>query len=147
MKNTLLLLLLFVGIHISNAQTPYLSYDYDASGNRIQRTVIMKKSMNAIGLNGSTTPIEQKVETDLFNKLKVTIYPNPTKGELGVDITGDIEMPESSLNLYTLNGQLLIKKEHLMKQNRLDLSRFISGIYFLKLIVGNDVMTWKIVKE
>jgi hypothetical protein len=41
---------------------------------------------------------------------KITVFPNPTKGSLAVEIVGGDEKDELSISLYTATGQRLLSK-------------------------------------
>jgi len=75
-KQLVTLCLILGGCLSALGQTPsyYIKYDYDAAGNRIARRCL------EVTLRSATAPMDSsEVEADL-NDLKVTIYPNPTKG-------------------------------------------------------------------
>jgi hypothetical protein len=78
----------------------------------------------------------------------VLIYPNPTSGNLKIEL-GITDRAE--VELFNINGQSL----EIIKGNQKTIERKISkeltnqpaGVYILKLLVGNTIKTYKIVKE
>lgn len=60
-----------------------LSYDYDASGNRISRTETVTH----------LKPIQDKElkSSEMLNEIKVTCSPNPTDGIINISIVGILE--------------------------------------------------------
>ncbi|MEO5789187.1 T9SS type A sorting domain-containing protein [Gelidibacter sp.] len=92
----------------------------------------------------------KKENQDLKNHLGngFYIHPNPTHGELHINISGLTGL--SSLHLYDLNGKSIYSE--IIKQSDkhsyfkiLDLSDYESGIYLLKLIDNQKVITKKVV--
>ena len=77
---------------------------------------------------------------------KVIIYPNPTKGQLKIDLQGGNEII-STLDVFNLAGSLLLHKTPASGSMMLDLSNYPSGTYILKIVVGNKASEWKIIKE
>ncbi|MEZ4857243.1 MAG: T9SS type A sorting domain-containing protein [Flavobacteriaceae bacterium] len=78
-------------------------------------------------------------------KMLVRIYPNPIKDHMsfsfGKDITGNV-------SIYGFDGMPILV-ETLDKTNHvtLDMSSFSRGIYIVKLIIGEEIKTYKIIKE
>jgi hypothetical protein len=71
----------------------------------------------------------------------ITIYPNPTKGQLVID-AGDILIEK--IQLYDVSGRLI---QTTAGVNALDISQFNAGIYFLKLYGNNTSIMKQIVKQ
>jgi hypothetical protein len=130
-----------------------IKYSYDVSGNRTNRSIVISKSANVFTETDSTgfnffdiNNSGEKFEDDLGDK-KVVILPNPTKGQLLVEVQGYEEENNSALYLYNLSGKLLICKIPANSTLPLDLSGFPSGIYILKVKLGDKNSEWKIIKE
>jgi hypothetical protein len=131
------------------AQTK-VKYAYDGSGNRKSRNVIVLKSVKA---DSARTPqagelaSKKQVFTDSVGNQKILIYPNPTQGQLLVEIQGVGEETKMSLYLYNLSGGLLISKTPVSSCTPLDLTGYPIGTYILKVAVGSKMSEWKVVKE
>ena len=66
---------------------------------------------------------------------QLQLYPNPTDGRLTIDLTAFLEQA-ATLEILDLNGQLILRRElGLIEQSteRLDLSAYPAGIYFVRL--------------
>ena len=80
------------------------------------------------------------------NEIKLTIYPNPTKGKLTI---------ESSKYLTTIsvlnsvgNRVLFIKNNITFeKQTNMDLSSFAKGIYFIQIEINNQLINHRIILQ
>jgi hypothetical protein len=126
-----------------------IKFEYDASGNRIKRQLITLRSATA-----EETPDDEEIEdeapqvfTDILSQSTIQIYPNPTKGLLKVEITGDRENNPVSLQVYDMNGRVLVQESNVVSSTVIDLSNHFAGIYILKLTAGKESNEWKIIKE
>ncbi len=79
-------------------------------------------------------------EKNLLNN--IIIYPNPTNGKIFIKFAKDYVF---NVELYNLLGKLVYKKENLCAQsNKIDLSKFLDGIYLIKLQTKDKILTRKI---
>ena len=90
----ILVLLFTFGYGVASAQ---VSYGYDASGNRIYSSITLTKS-SVVNSSDSIT----KPSTELLDNLEIKIYPNPTKGQLTVDVSGLNEGENRTACIYSL---------------------------------------------
>jgi len=130
---------------------PNIQYTYDAIGRRTSRNVIVLKSASyistkdSVGLEQAFVPGET-YEENLGNQ-KVIIYPNPTQGQLLVEIQGYEKETNTALYLFDLSGKLLISRKPANSTMPLDLSGYSVGTYVLKIVLGDKTSEWKIMKE
>lgn len=81
------------------------------------------------------------IENNLFEQIK--IYPNPTNSILTIET----EQPElKSIEIHSLNGQLIYKGEMEGTTHQIDMSQFSRGVYFVTVKSKEFVRTEKIVK-
>jgi hypothetical protein len=80
-------------------------------------------------------------ETSIENL--ISVYPNPSKGMF--ELKADIAIEQ--LEVYSSEGKLVYsqKLEHNIKATSLNLSTEVSGVYYLLIINGNDVIRKKII--
>jgi subtilisin-like proprotein convertase family protein len=79
--------------------------------------------------------------------LSIDIYPNPSNGQIVVDITGETE--GLNVSILDINGKL-IQSEQIGKvttgvRKAIDLRNVSKGMYFIKLDDGKDAVTQKLV--
>lgn len=142
MKTTLLLLLL-LALFSSDTYAQHIKYTYDSAGNRKKRQKeIVVQTRGALS-DGE----EPSVYEEELSETKVTIYPNPTKGMLKVDISGIQKFEESRISLYDLTGKLLQQWAGISQSNAIDLSDRTPGMYIMQIAYNGKVSTWKIIKE
>ena len=70
------------------------------------------------------------------------IFPNPTNGIVKITCK-----EASDLSVYDLQGQLLVSKKLKIIDNMIDINQLPTGIYVIKIISGNKVLSAKIIKE
>lgn len=148
MKKLLLTFFCFLGL-LSNAQK--IRFEYDAAGNQIQR----KWCPSCLSRNAQETykDVSQLEDSDLekfFPEDVISYYPNPVKEELFLKWELVNENKVSSIDVFTLNGQVLKTIKENLSQNSLIISfqEYPVGVYFLSLNYTNgDQKSIKIVKN
>lgn len=126
------------------SQTKHVKYTYDASGNRIKREMIPVTLKNEkAATEEDFAPIEET-----WGERQVTIFPNPTRGNLKIQIEGGEDEAEYIYQLYNsagalvLNGRIESKGEYPLPMEALS-----PGVYILTLISHDEKLTYKIIKE
>jgi len=118
-------------------------FTYDDSGNRTGRTINFLKSTQ---IQGTTSGTEADVITEELNEKEILIYPNPTKGDLKIEIP---ELGDTSARLFIFNnqGKLLIDKRITNTLSEINISQYSSGLYILKILIEQNSIEWKIIKD
>lgn len=89
-----------------------------------------------IGWYKGQAQILPRVKEDIFTpsanedarRIEVAVYPNPTDGELNVRAEGRFD-----LNVYSVNGTLVLAQEGLNAEARIDLSGLSKGVYLVEV--------------
>ena len=83
-----------------------------------------------------------QTETEPIAILTVNCYPNPTQGQLTIDISADID----ELFITDFSGKIVQRHLKLKAgKNDIDLGNFASGVYFVRYLDGKKSGTKKIV--
>lgn len=82
---------------------------------------------------------ENVLSTNDFNTKDIAVYPNPSSGIFNVQSNGE----ELKYSLINLQGQLL--QQGNVNQNKIDVSRFNSGVYFLELILEDKRLVKRVI--
>jgi len=96
--------------------------------------------------NGNENEKSQEIYTDVLLETLITIYPNPTKGLLAVKISNLPQQSVSSLTLFDMQGKVIIQQS-LSDENRLDISAQSAGTYIMQIAIGDEITSWKIIKQ
>lgn len=127
---------------ISEAQTNIV-FSYDAAGNRVKREIIIDKSSKANLDTASTI----KPVIEMMGKMKIIIYPNPTRGQLSVEITNMPTDASGEIRIYNIAGNVIQYQKTKGSLNQFDFSVYPTGIYVLYIKVGENESKWKIIKQ
>lgn len=121
-----------------------IEYDYDASGNRISRQFVVLSNDSIPGKESSWN--NRNVISDNIADIPILLYPNPTKGELFINIESLPEKKTIWLELYSLSEGKLIKALTLKKENLLDMSPYRKGTYILIIRDIHVMRSWRIIR-
>jgi photosystem II stability/assembly factor-like uncharacterized protein len=94
--------------------------------------------------------LEIGTKTDQINldDSSINIYPNPAANLLILDLNNIALIPKkTNVSILNLQGQLLFKQEISQNKTEIDLSRFMSGIYILKIICPDKSDVIKLLKD
>lgn len=115
------------GIH---AQQMVYDYGYDAAGNRIRRRVVVL-TRDIPGM----TEVE-KAGQDALDDGNVRLYPNPTQGEVNVELADGGELVKYALT--DASGRLIGSGSEPTSSLRLDLSGHPDGVYLLEMVFQKE---------
>ncbi|MDT8413479.1 MAG: T9SS type A sorting domain-containing protein [Vicingaceae bacterium] len=137
---TLLILLFTITAFSLFAQK--VEYVYDDAGNRVQRKLCL-----ACRIANPNVAVTDTVEQTTA-KLNAELLPNPTKGNLAIQITQEnIEEEVFHLFVYDVYGRELINKTYYTTSFNDNISNYAPGIYYVRLVSGNKIKNWNIIKE
>lgn len=153
-KVLLTLFTIFAIVPCLAQQRSTLSFTYDADGNRITRSIGMKRIDNNTKPNADIWEQNGKEkDTDLlssavdsFDAMEVSLYPNPTQAIVNLTINNNESSAILRAMLTTSSGAILYNKKIEGLNERIDLTQYSPGIYYLRLTANEESHTWKIVK-
>ena len=82
--------------------------------------------------------------TEIAEDMEVELYPNPATHTLNIASSLDKEM---TVFIYNINGQQMYYGERLDNIQAIDVSNFDSGLYIVKVISDDDVITTRFLKQ
>ncbi len=128
-----------------------INFAYDAAGNRVSRTIDLGAAQTAIN-GGEIENLSIEKSEDFFTEViaekEIKIYPNPTKGQLRVDILGYEDLNNnSSIQVFNTGGKLLYKSDTPSQTNDINLSDKPNGLYLMVITIAGERSTWKIIKQ
>jgi hypothetical protein len=142
-KRPLTIIILLVAVIIqSNSQT--ISYDYDYAGNRISRKVV---PLSPPPQGAKKQPADSIAVEDILGKRNILVYPNPTRGALGVEINGGDTEEDIRLILFSGQGVQLYNSKAQPGINPIDMTAYPKGWYILRVQAGEERKEFKVIKE
>ena len=78
---------------------------------------------------------------------KITIYPNPTKGSLAVEITGGDDKDKINILVLSAQGIQLQSRKAATGITLVDMVKYPPGWYILRVQAGDKVTELKIIKQ
>jgi hypothetical protein len=149
------------------AQNPLPRYfEYDDAGNRTVRKVIPLNPAppappeDSVASTSSATDLLQEEILESFESKKsseyyvekiaqveMKIYPNPATEKITLSIFNIENLQTGTLQLYTLNGQLLQTQPIHSETTTISLAGLAKGTYILKVQINEHTEDWKIIKQ
>ncbi|NBP74514.1 MAG: T9SS C-terminal target domain-containing protein [Crocinitomicaceae bacterium] len=96
---------------------------------------------NMVTVKRSTDPNASIVESKIND---VLIYPNPAQNYITIELNTENSL--TNYSLFDISGKQLISNAELLKKNKIDISCFQPGIYFIKISsVFGSTVSYKLV--
>jgi len=132
------LLILSAIFHLSGQN---ISFTYDNDGNMESRYIVTLKS---------SAPQSKEAPSEIvsveLSEQKITVYPNPTKGEICIEILPLKQEEENVIRIFDPAGRLLETKQIESERTYLEISGN-PGVYLLNIHLGINISKWKIIKQ
>lgn len=115
-------------------------------GDRVEfETAVFFNEVNYATTNRAITTFRTGaiLGNDSFDKVKLSVYPNPTKSNINIVCDTDIK----SVELFDLQGRLLQKFSAIQNQAIINMSKQLSGVYFIKVNTDKGIKVEKVIKE
>lgn len=127
-------------------QTFQIYYEYDAAGNRVQRTVIVVDPNNPTDKTQEDSTYNEFQESTLAD-LQIKVYPNPTYGLIKIEIENLESEVSGSLIVMDLAGRVLIQSNNIESEMLVDFTPYAPGNYSMVLIIDGEKKEWGIVRQ
>ncbi|WP_445714717.1 glycoside hydrolase family 19 protein [Flavobacterium sp.] len=83
------------------------------------------------------------LENQDFDLSNLKVYPNPVVSVLHIDYKEKID----EIQVYDIIGKQCLQYQSILSENIIDISNLEAGTYFVKLILNNNSITFKIIKN
>ena len=156
MKRVILTTIMLIAV-ISVKSQSYHKYSYDANGNRVQRIYISTRptydtlapinTEEKTAIVENTTLTNEEIFTASVSEQKITVYPNPTKGALQIDITNIAPETKGYILVTDMQGKVIHRENTLSANKNLNLTNIAKGEYVLKIVIDYSSRQWINIKE
>lgn len=137
-KITVLAACLLFTLHLPGQS---ISFTYDNDGNMESRYVSVLRSSES----QSEEETSEVVSVSLGEQ-EITVYPNPTRGEICIEIIPLHSGENNRLLLFDSSGRLLETKPIESERTYIEISGS-PGFYLLDIHMGDNTSKWKIIKQ
>lgn len=120
-----------------------IDFSYDNAGNRLSKSI----NLNTAGGTKSARAIEQPVMDDSVHIAQIKLFPNPTAGEIHLQIIQEEEIERASVNVYNTSGSIIFSRRMYEMQETINLSGQIPGLYLVVVNVNDKQHVWRVIKE
>ncbi|MFO0479543.1 MAG: S8 family serine peptidase [Bacteroidota bacterium] len=99
----------------------------------------------SVNISGTVTANTVGLNEMTYEK-GISIYPNPANNKLNVSTITNFN--NASISLYDVTGKLVMKKNNIDGQTQnIDISQYSSGLYFVEINQGGDILRRKVIIE
>ena len=119
------------------AECPKIIFSYDASGNRVQRKLII------------TNCDEQRLKNNepAAPAFHANAFPNPPNDKVNIEMENIDGITTSAVSLYDLNGKEVYSLVTPDLKLQIDVSKLAEGTYLLKITRGKEYKTFNVLKN
>ena len=108
-------------------------------------TFILTNSNNCDSIVTLDLTINSSSEINTYAKqYEIQVFPNPTNDVLNVSLD---KYKIKEISLLDIQGRVILTQSNLLDKNRIDLSNFVAGIYFLNITTFEGTINLRIVKK
>lgn len=120
------------------------SKDNLVAGNSVAKQANIYFDYNFPVLTNTATTVFSTLSTgDTIKDNSLSIYPNPAADVIYIDALTEIK----SMELFDAQGRLLLVKANLDAKTGIDVSKYNSGIYYIRVATDKGIKTEKIIKK
>ena len=139
-----LFLLLCITTICGVAQTRSVQFTYDNAGNRTGRAIVLASAPKSRGIVADS--VKTEVYTDIFAEFQLQVYPNPTHGELKIELRGLPDGEIYHLLIASMSGQVIISRNTTENPTVADLTKCPAGIYVMRIQYKDYTKDFKIIR-
>ena len=140
-KTVVSLLIFFISYTLSAQK---IQYGYDASGNRIQRKLVV--SCPTCPNNGREAAPSVTDNISPVIKYNLALFPNPTQDKVILTCSNLAEGETASVLVTDENGKTLYTQQNIQAQSEINMSSYNNGMYLVRVSIGKEVQVYKVMK-
>jgi uncharacterized repeat protein (TIGR02543 family) len=126
-------------------KTVYTRLRNDKGETAIMSDVIYYKPFYEISVSSFDDSYDQPHSVGSLSETAIRIYPNPVETSANIAID-NIELPTGKVEVYSLEGKMYLSQKFSGSTFSLDMSSCPTGIFLVKLTVGDAQVTKRIIK-
>lgn len=107
--------------------------------------VISCTAKNGTQTSNTYEEMETVVKTRAMTSLEMTLYPNPTSGNVTINLSNNTG--NEQVEIIDHMGKVVLKDQINTATKTLDVNHLANGIYLVRIISGDQVTTEKLIKQ
>lgn len=108
--------------------------------------VNIQNKINGYGYTNCSVNSNCNLSTESFSSLKrIKLFPNPVNNILQIET--EFSLTESTIFINNTSGQTVLVSDTKNNNNFIDVSKLSRGVYFIKIIMGGEILINKFIKE
>ncbi|MDL2303448.1 T9SS type A sorting domain-containing protein, partial [Dysgonomonas sp. OttesenSCG-928-D17] len=129
MKKIIFIAILSMSVLLIRAQSK-ISFNYDSSGNRTERVIVLTKS---------AVTTQELITENVNEQYELKIYPNPTKGQIKLEISNSDKIKSCTITINAMsNGKLVLRKKATLPVTDIDISNQLNGFYIMVIEIDGN---------
>jgi uncharacterized repeat protein (TIGR03803 family) len=77
---------------------------------------------------------------------QISIFPNPSAGNITIDLNGKSEPKNTFVSIYDVQGNLIVQKPLIQDKSEIDIHQFQSGVYIVKISYNETLVNKILIK-
>ena len=137
----------FIPLYPHHWRKDYVDISSYAGSDVILKFATVNKSGNNLYLDNIWVYEGAEPVGILENKLEsLSIYPNPTENSITINI-GNNSLQNATVEIFDMMGKRIEVEKLFQKTNKINMSKYNSGIYLLKFTNNQGTSSYKIIKQ
>ena len=128
--------------YTSSTNDELVAYRNVDAGVIMYNAATYKTSSTSNMINQELLSMDNPITIDEQEEIKV--YPNPNLGVFNIDL--GVTDKQARVLVFDIKGMHVLSRELTQQQSKIDMSTFQSGMYLVKIVSGDTVITKKIMK-
>ena len=125
-----------------------VSFYYDAAGNRTSRSLVLNMTAQpSPGQEEGDDERRDEIKTEHIAGLSLKVSADPREGIVRIQVLSDSRIDQGTYLVFTTGGLKVLDGTLRKGDNIIDISSQPSGIYAIRIDLGEYHETWKIVKK
>lgn len=142
----LILMLLYVVAFEGMAQTRSIQFTYDHAGNRTSRAIVLASAAKTRQAANDSIKTAPEIYTDTFDEYQLRVSPNPTHGELKIELRGLPSGETYHLLIVSASGEVIVSHKTSDNPTVVNLTECPAGIYIMRIKYKDCTKDFKIIR-
>lgn len=146
MRTRIFILMLLSVVSLEGMAQSNIQFTYDHAGNRIGRAVVLASAAKTRQAANDSIDTEPEIYKDTFAEYQLHVSPNPTLGELKIELRGLPEGETYHLLIVSASGKVIVDRKTSDNPTVADLTECPAGVYVMRIKYKDYTKDFKIIR-